>query len=215
MNPIQPGAMIRFGWDLFMKRVWFFIGAFLIIWVAAGIFSQAGSYVEKATGTMLVLALAGSFLSIVASVLIKMGTLAFVLKAHDAPEAVEIKDFWSPETFWAFFGASILIGLIVVAGLILLIVPGIMWSLRFMFVPYLVIDRKLGVFAAMKESTRITLGHKWQLLGLIGMLALLNIAGFLALIVGLVVTIPVTMIAVAHAYRTLEHAASEITPVSA
>ncbi len=215
MNPIQPSAMIRFGWDLFMKRKWFFIGVFVILWAVSGVFSQMGAYVENATGAMLVLALAGLFVSVIAPIFVKMGTVAFAIKAHDEPDGVKISDAWAPDTFLAYLGAMILVGIITVIGFILLIIPGIVWSLRFMFVPYLVIDRKLGVFAAMKESTRITFGHKWQLAGLIGMLFLLNIAGFLALIVGLLVTIPVSTFAIVHAYRALEHGASEITPVSA
>jgi uncharacterized membrane protein len=72
-----------------------------------------------------------------------------------------------------------------------------------MFVPYIVIDRGLGPIEAMKESWRVTKGHKWQLFLLFLALIGLNILGAIALIVGLLVTIPITMLAAAHAYRTL------------
>jgi len=215
MNTIAPGAMIRSGWETFKKRPWFFIGVMVVIWVVSGVFSQMGAYTDKATGGAVIFALAGVFISIVAQMLVKMGTISFTLKAHDAPEAARFEDLWAPEKFWSYLIASILVGIIVVVGIILLIVPGIMWALRFMFVPYLIIDRKLDVSAAMRESSRITLGHKWQLLGLVVVLGLLNILGLLALVVGLLVTVPVTMLAVVHAYRTLEHSANEVAPAPA
>ena len=208
--------MIRFGWETFKKRPWFFVGMLVLIWIVSGVFSQMGSYTDKVSaGSELIFALAGVFVSIVGQMFVKMGTISFTLKAHDAPESAKLNDLWAPEMFWQYLGASLLVGLIVVVGIILLIVPGIIWALRYMFVPYLVIDRKLGVMAALRESSRITLGHKWQLLGLVVVLGLLNILGLLALVVGLLVTVPVTMLAVAHAYRTLEHSASEVAPAPA
>ena len=81
--------------------------------------------------------------------------------------------------------------------------PGIIFMLMFMFVMFIVIDRGLGPVEAMKESARITRGYKWQLLGFVLVLALINVLGMLALLVGLFVTIPVTSLAFAHAYRAL------------
>jgi uncharacterized membrane protein len=48
---------------------------------------------------------------------------------------------------------------------VLLIVPGIIFGLMFMFSTFLVIDRELGPIEALKESNHITHGHKWRLLG--------------------------------------------------
>ena len=55
----------------------------------------------------------------------------------------------------------------------------------------------------MKESRRITRGHKWQLFGFLLMLVLINLLGLLAFVVGLFVSIPVSSLAFAHAYRLL------------
>ena len=76
-------------------------------------------------------------------------------------------------------------------------------AMGLMFVPYLVIDRGLGPIEAMKESWRVTKGHKWQLFFLFLALIGLNILGAIALIIGLLVTVPISMLAAAHAYRTL------------
>ena len=55
----------------------------------------------------------------------------------------------------------------------------------------------------MNESSRITRGHKWPLFGFVLMLVLINLLGALALIVGLLVSVPVSTLAFAHAYRVL------------
>ena len=41
--------------------------------------------------------------------------------------------------------ASLLVGVIVSIGFILLIVPGIVFACKLAFTPYLVVDRKMGV----------------------------------------------------------------------
>ena len=103
--------------------------------------------------------------------------------------------------FWRFLGAHILTVIAVVLGFLVLVVPGIILAIGLSFVPYLVVDRGLGPIEALKESWRITKGHKWQLLLLFLALVGINLLGVLALIVGIFVTVPITMLAFAHAYR--------------
>jgi len=81
-------------------------------------------------------------------------------------------------------------------------------------VKFLVIDKGLGPVASLKESWRITKGSKWELFILIIVLAVLNLLGAIALLIGLFITIPVTALATVHAYRTLEHKAGEMTPAA-
>lgn len=86
--------------------------------------------------------------------------------------------------------------------------PGIIALLFFFFSPFIVIDRDMGPIDAMKASVEITKGNRWQLLGLVVVALLLNIVGILAFVVGLLVTIPITTLAIVHAYRLLGGAAA-------
>jgi uncharacterized membrane protein len=70
-----------------------------------------------------------------------------------------------------------------------------------------VIDRDLGPIKAMKESKGITRGNKWPLLGFLLLLTLINLLGLIVLVVGLLVSIPISWLALVHAYRTLAGAA--------
>ena len=75
--------------------------------------------------------------------------------------------------------------LVVAGGMILFIVPGIIWSIKYMFVPFLILDKNISVKEAFEVSGKITNGHKWLLfaygllIGIVGLILLGNIFGTL------------------------------------
>lgn len=211
MQKLSVGDCIRFGWATFKKRPWMLIGGFALAFIVSAVVSALLDPGENAplTLTTFVMGL-GSF---VIGLFIELGLLTFAVRAHDSVETVEIRSLWNPAPFWRYLASQLMVGIAVIIGLILLIVPGVILALGFLFSAYLVIDKGRGPIEAIKESWRITKGHKWQLFLLVLAVAGINVIGFLLLLVGLIVTIPVTMLAVVHAYRTLEHRASEVTPV--
>jgi uncharacterized protein UPF0259 len=81
-------------------------------------------------------------------------------------------------------GLSILFGLGVGIGFILLIVPGVIFLLMWaVAVPALVVERN-GVFAAFRRSAELTKGARWKILGLFLVLAV--IYWLLSIVLGLV-----------------------------
>ncbi len=208
-------SALGFGWETFKRRPWFFVGATLVIfllYIAAG--ALTGTIDYALTGDTKNHSGVGSILDWLIGTLISMGAVAFYLKAHDNPEQVTLSALWHPHPYWSYLAATVLVGLVIVLGLLLLIVPGIIFGLMFMFTSFIVIDRALGPIDAMKESKRITSGYRWRLLGFVLLLALINLAGVIALVVGLLVTVPVTSIAFANAYRVLSDRAG-VQPVPA
>lgn len=207
MHTFSIGESIRFGWETFKKRSWFLIGSTAVFFlISAAIETVAGSFGEEFPG-----ALVGSVASFLANTILGMGIAAFYLKAHDSLDAVKLGDLWHPSPFWKYLGVQILLAAVVVAGLILLIVPGIIFALMFMFAPYIVIDKNLGPIDAMKESMRVTKGRKLELFGFALISIGIALLGVLALIVGLLVAIPVLSLAFVRAYRALQGSAG--TPV--
>jgi uncharacterized membrane protein len=197
-------SALRFGWETFKKRPWFFVGSTIVILLASGLIDAFSSALNTAVGgTAEQPSIIGTVVNLGLGTLLGMGATAFYLAAHDNPDTVDLSALWHPQPFWKYLGASILYGLTLVAGLILLIVPGIIFALMFMFTTFIVIDREPGPIEAMKESNRITYGHKWSLLGFTLVLVLINLLGVIALVVGLLVSIPVSSLAVTHAYRVL------------
>lgn len=202
---------IHFGWETFKKRPWILIGMLAVTTVV----SYAVGYLTGLFGSNGFGSFIGFVLSAVAHTFIGMGITAFLLKAHESIESVTLNEMWHPNPFGSYFAVTILYSLAVLIGLILLVIPGIIISLAYQFGGYIVIDRNMGPVEALKESARITKGHRWELFWLLLLVVGLNVLGALALLIGLLVTIPVTCIAIVHAYRTLGHQASEAAPVSA
>lgn len=165
------------------------------MWVAGAI--QQDSDVQWIAAVVLFL------VSLALSTLIDMGLTAVTLRAHDDVAHVSFHDLWHPKSFLNYLGMSIIVGILTFIGFILLIVPGVILALMFAFTKFLVIERDLHPIAAMKESARITKGSRVTLLLLALAIIGLNALGLIALFVGLLVTLPVSMLAWAHAYRTL------------
>lgn len=209
MPALSVGDCISYGWETFKKRPWLLIGALLLSLVIAGIPGMFGPQPEIGPDGKLIPPpvtapyVIASLASIVVSIFVAIGLITFALRAHDNIAGAQIADLWNPGPFWRFLGAHILTTIVVVLGFIAFIVPGIILGIGLGFVPYLVVERGLGPIEAMKESWRITKGHKWQLFLLLLALLGINLLGILALVIGVFVAIPVSMIAFTHAYRTL------------
>lgn len=203
MQTFSIAESLRFGWESFKKRPWFFIAITILVTVAGWAVGFVGGFVGALLGTNAFDKAVGTLISFAGQILIGMGTIAFYLRAHDSVTAAEAQHLWHPRPFWKYTGVNILNGLIVIFGLILLIVPGIIWALMFMFAQYFVIEHQKAPLDALRESARITNGHKWQLLLFVLAVTGINILGALCLFVGLLVSIPVTTLATVHAYHTL------------
>lgn len=204
------GSCIRFGWETFKKRPWFFVGVSLLVaFIYAAVSFITGIVDGALSGVSDDPTVAGFVVNWILGTLVGMGIIAFFIKAHDNPDTVEISELWHPRLFLKYFATTIFISLAVVLGFVLLIVPGVMLALMFMFATYIVIDREQSPIKAMKESKRITRGHKWQLLGFALVLAGINILGAIALLVGLLVSVPVSSLAMVHAYRILSAKAAQ------
>ena len=212
-NTLSVSECVRFGWETFKKRPWFFVGAMALLIVTSFLSSVlSGAAQESNSGFFIFVAFIAST---VFGVYIEMMLVTFLLKSHEGIEQIDWSELTSYLPFWKYLGAKLLASIIIVIGFILLIIPGIILALMFFAVQYLVMDKKLGPVDALKESSRITKGHKGQLLLLMLAIIGLNILGALALLIGLFVSVPVTMLAIVHAYRTLEHKASEVAPAAA
>lgn len=204
MHIFSVRESIRFGWETFKKRPWFFIFTFLVISILTSNYSYnvGEGEIHFHAGLITLMVLSG-VLGAVVQTLVGMGKINLCLKAHDDANTVSWADLWHPHPFWRYLLTMFAYIAIVIAGLILLIVPGVVWSLTYAFAPYLVIDRGLGVREALRESARMTYGHRWHLLRLALALALVNVVGFLCLIVGLLVSVPVSTLAFVRVYRLL------------
>ncbi len=191
---------LQYGWNVMKANIWFFVGVLVVAWAIAFVPHVLATVLQRESGGL-------SFLfrivGWVIDLIISIGLITIALKFLDDQQP-KFEDLFSFKPhFWRYLGASILTGLVVWAGLILLIVPGIYWALKFQFYGYFVIDKGLEPIESMKRSSQITQDVKWKLLGFGIVLAIINMIGFICLFVGLLVTVPLTLLAYSSVYRKL------------
>ncbi len=195
---ISTGEALRFGWKTMKNN----LGFFIILLLASGILQNAADILSRLIrepAADYLFQLAGAALSTVVSI----GLIKVSLKFCDNRPG-ELRDLLVHyRFFFKFLTGYILYGLIVLAGLLLFIVPGIIWSIKFFFFDYFVIDRDYGPIKALKASSEITRGVKLDLFGFFIVLVGINILGLLFLVVGLFATVPTSMVATAFVYRQL------------
>jgi hypothetical protein len=98
--------------------------------------------------------------------------------------------------------AQVYAGLAVVAGVaagVLLVVS----AARYLFVVHVIADSSLGMFAALRASAVLTRDTRPQAALFLCLLLVLNLAGACLAGVGLLLTVPWSLLALTHAYRRL------------
>lgn len=98
---------------------------------------------------------------------------------------------------------NLLSGIVIFLGFLALIIPGIVFAVRLQFVSFLIVEKQMGPIEAIKESWKLTKNNFFTLLGFGIVSMLLNVFGFFLLIVGLLVTVPLTTLAQANVYLKL------------
>jgi uncharacterized membrane protein len=198
------GESVGFGWDTLKANLGFLILVLLIVWAVEAVFSIPDYFAARSAGPIFIFNILSFIIGIFISIVLIKISLRYTYS--------EVPDFTDLYTGYPYFlnmlFGSILYALIVIGGLILLIVPGIIWGLKYQFFGYLIIDQDMDAVEAIKKSGKITMGEKGHLflfaLAGIG----INLLGALACGIGLFASIPTVFVAHAHIYRKLAYAAS-------
>jgi len=91
-------------------------------------------------------------------------------------------------------------------GLILLGAPvTIFLTVNWMFSLPMILDQRVDFWTAMKRSWRQVSRHWWSCLALSVVIGILNFFGMLCCLVGLLVTVPISILATMYAYETVIH----------
>jgi uncharacterized membrane protein len=213
MKSFSIKSTLKWAWETFAKRPFFFVGVgiiSLVIQLALGSFETAlTGPVDPVRPLELMftpMGLLASIVSFVVTILFTMGLWNLTLKAQADVMSPKFKDLWYPKYFWSFLGTNILTGIIIFVGLILVIVPGIIAMLALGFATLIVLTKHMKPIEALKESYRITKGKWLQLLLFYIVLVVINFIGAIPMGLGLLITIPISLLAMAHVYKALDGA---------
>lgn len=200
IHRFEMGEALRFGWDTVKANLGFFIALLIVAFLIQVIPRVIGEIIyERLPLVSLVLYLTATVLEIVVS----LGLIKVSVNFCDDIKG-KLDDLLSSfHLVFSYFAAAVLYFLIVVAGLLLLVVPGVIWCIKYSLFPYFIVDEKMGPIEAIKASGKATSGVKFQLFLFGLLLGLVNLGGLLALGIGLFVSIPVSMVSYAYVYRQL------------
>lgn len=243
MNTFSAGAMIRAGWQTFTKRAWFFIASFLLVTIIEIVLNQALHELVKLGAAAGVIGVIGSFVVDilygmgVVNFSLKAAENPESAQLRDYWHPYPFWNFVGASLLMAACVVLAILGSVVVGGIlsgiaylisssfatpvfvvvsvVLAVISAVYLAVLFIFSRYLVVDRNLGPVDSLKESMRITAGRRGELFLFLVLCVIIAIVGFICLVVGIFVAVPVLAFAKVHAYRTLSQQASEPVPAAA
>ncbi len=200
INRFSKKEALKFGWHVFKNNTKFFISVLLIIIIISFVGSRLTNFFEKYSFFVSFLI---SLIVFALIILMNIGFIKILLKLHDQ-EKPEISDLFNHyNLFPKYFVAILIYSLIVLLGLIFLIIPGVIFLIKYYFVEYFVVDKGYGPIQALRQAAKIIKGNWLNFFVFLLILLLINLLTIFTLFLGLFVTIPVTSMAIAYAYRKL------------
>lgn len=186
-----------YGWEAFVRNFFFFAALFAISLFPLLLLEAASKRWEEASFLWNVVKLASSLWRILTA----MAVLSACLYIFDYGKASLLAFSGLFKRFVPYFVVTTLYGLMLGLGLMVFVVPGLYLGVVFQFAPYLVLDGAVGPIEALKESASLTRENRWELFMLDVLVILANLGGAFLFGIGVVVTVPVTFLAVTFVYR--------------
>ncbi|MDG1278415.1 MAG: hypothetical protein P8O16_14120 [Algoriphagus sp.] len=191
--------ILQKAWVLFKTRASFHIGFMFIIGATQAFFAY---YLED-------------FVSIYSILLAPALIAGFYLVANrlSQEEYVDFQNYFDGFKYWLLVVTINLIsGILTVLGIFALIVPGIYLAVGYMFAMLFGIFGGFDFWTSMEMSRKLVTTNWWKFFGFVLILLLLNIAGLLAFIVGILITVPVTYLAIYVLFEQLTEDAVDESP---
>ncbi len=188
---------LAYGWKATSKYVGFYLTLALLILLFNLIPSVFAAFFDNSVYTPVI---RGIFITLIA--LVTLGMVRTTLQHIDKKDT-SLADLFRLNLFGRYLAAALIYLFLVIGGLILFIIPGIYWGLKYQFATYLLVDKKLSIGKSFEESAKLVEGYEWDLLSYWLVMILLNIAGILFFVVGVVITLPVTVAGYTYLYRQL------------
>ena len=171
-------------------------------WISAGwqlVKADMGNYVLLAV----VAAVLSSAVPVVLQGPMTAGMHIFTMKKI-AGRRGELNDLFTGFNFFVpTLVASLLIGLFASIGMLLCIIPGLVVAAMYKFTYLFILDKRMDFWPAMQASHAVVKNDYVGFTLFMLLLALINLLGVLCCIVGVLVTIPLSVAAITVAYQEI------------
>jgi hypothetical protein len=191
------------GWRLFKSRASVFVVSMLFLFLSWAVLEMAVVLLHR-LGFVVWLVLHLGWLFLFSGMLVGLHVMALKSVDGEIPHVGDL--FGSLERGPAYLLALSIYCLAVSGGLVFLIVPGIYLAIRYCLFAQVITDTSASALAALRKAAELAHGN-WAPLGTLFLIAfLLNIAGIALLGIGLTISFPVSLLAIAGFYRSLQPA---------
>lgn len=191
---------VRFGWRTLRGRFGFVVGTTVVAWLVPAVIRWGGHAAFDGDAQDFAMTIIVVFVSAT----LYLGLARIHLRFRDGELPIFEDLFDGLGRIHHYVGATIIMGIAIVMGLILLVVPGIVMLIRLWFVPFVLADDRAGALDAIQKSWDITRGHTFDLFLLFLLLVGVNLLGLICLGVGVLISAPVSGLALAYIYRHLK-----------
>ena len=214
--PISARGLYSFALSPLKRHFWMLLAVSIVGMVLqsfGNVFQGAVSGPEADGASAIGVSLAGLFSVLVGQPVIYGIGYAYLRTVRGEPPQFDDVIRMFKFNYLAVVLSSIVVGVAIVIGLILLVIPGIYLAIRLSLVSYLVADQGLGVDAALRESWRLTSGHVWVIFKLWILAIPVMFVGFILLFVGIIPALMWIYTAYAALYESIRLADAPL-PVS-
>lgn len=142
------------------EKFWFYLEVMVIV-IVINIAFRLYPYISNESTSLVSLLLL--CISMGVGFIIQIGKTKIVLNISSGKPVEYGQLFDGVKFFWRFVGAGFLYMFIVFIGFILLIVPGIIWSIKYGQWRYLMVDKDLRIIESLKKSGELTYGSKFDI----------------------------------------------------
>jgi hypothetical protein len=188
---LDIGACLSRGWDLWMGN----FGRLLLAYLILVPISVALAFIQFSSLPVASLILSGVFTA---------GLYRYTLKLlHSEPASIRDLFAGFSEAPGTLILAGLAITILTMAGFFFFILPGIYFGIALTFTYPLILEKKLAFFPAMEVSRRVITRNWWRMLLLMLAAALFSLMGIVALFIGIILTLPISMCVLTCAYDSL------------
>lgn len=209
-NGYRIGAAVRTGFRVFGANVGAFVVMVLLIVVVEIVFVGLALVTDRnhhgSSGFHLGGTLAGDLLQLLGTIGATLLTAGLVKGALDGVDGrpVSLGSMFEGWDKAQIVIAAVLVGLAEFIGLMLFLLPGLILAFLLYFTNFAIVDEHVPAVDGLRRSVRFTGQHVRILLGTAIVAGIINFIGGLLFGIGLLVTLPVTTVMGACAWRQLQ-----------
>ena len=200
---VAVGDIVGYGWKKFQEYVGQIIVAVLIYFVVIAAFSFLGNIISSSIDSVIG-SLLFTFIQLVVQSAISIILIRAVLMVVDGKQ-IDTAALFSSDNLGPYIIGSILISIGTIIGLVLCVIPGLIFLFLTYFWNFFIVDKNMEPVDAIKASIDLIKNNVGTVLAWAVVAIVISFVGIILCCVGYLVAAPVVFIGNAYLYRRLNN----------